>query len=1520
MKILVYIFIVLFFIFLSRLALAQSTARTATSETVCASMPQTAEICMNDCLDWDAYENGTVYCLGGYGEVCRNNALTKEVCNQTFYGYVKNYYNGSEYIPIDNSIYMVNRTYQGYTFTYGNEIGDSQSYFYDGYPAAALKKDNYALIQTPYAVGWYDTNSNNWGVLQTVQSTNPVFQNNAVIYPDAFYKTNVSYTYVDGKIKELITISEEAKDYIVSNYFPIPSPETKWFIIANKLELINIKITKDGLDVCVNTTVTGRLHFSDNITNDLKFFFPLSYAWDSNETNESYYELKWRIIRHDNDWFVLYGIPLTWFNGNQFPVYIDPTLVLQTPDTENLDDTYMTAQNPTTNYGGLFLAELGGNSSHDSSIMVKWDLSSKPSDRNVTFAELKFNFYQGMGQGASFTMGAHHVYSYPTYAISGNEWRENTLTYNERPIAGEYNTTAESSLWMGQGMSTGWYTWNVTNMVLKTLGDGNNNVSIWVKKDSGTSYDWTYTRTYTKESTNDDKPQLVLTLDGPPINDQNITGCAILNEGNTTYTLTQNITNSSISKCMLIKASNVTLDCQGRMIEGNTAADYGIYADGYNNVEIKNCTLTKWDIDNIHIGTANDLKMTDIDAYNSPYYGIRITDCDNANITRVNTFLNNYGLYVSGGSNGTFTTINAYNNTQYGVYLVAGSSNGHDHTFTDVQVLNNGDSGVLIWESYDITFNNLTIDQSGAYGLEMANDVHSIFINNATISNSASDGIYYSDFNNGYGLVLNNVTITDYLGLPVNYRAQCAGSSFTNVIDDYGLSILFYSSSIDIQNWNNNASSIILCNADSSTINNLTLNNKSDLRILYTDYAIISNVNLSNSLGYGMYMGYSNFNNVSDSSLYANKIDGIYMYESNSNLFTNIRMRQNQQYGLYLRGSSNRFENVNITDNSDIGLYIYCQDTCTSSANNTFDNLLISNNNDYGIYTFGDKTNFTNAVISSNYYYGAYIRGDNNILRNVTISDNGGGIAFYYAQNNSIYECTIEGNADYDDYEFYIGYGGTNNYIYNNLINYTYGAAGQLLYGTELNYWNTSRQSGTRIYWVGSEISGNYWLNSSGGYSGACNDSDYDGFCDNPYDLLSGSSCTLGIDCGNNTDYLPLSDGFGSVIFSNAWNSSPSYKNQNTTFNITAIGLGMNIVNLTFWWNETGSWEAKDNVTSINQQGYNFSISLNISARVRGETFDWKVHSCNDIGICDNSSSYTVILGNTAPTLKTDLQLVNASTGHWFNVSAEFSDADGGIDIASSAMEASSGSCAQAANSTSGTDFSITYNCSGTALQQTIVRINATDGGGVTVNSSQIINTYSNQLPTISEVALASADDQNRVNGTLTGNWTANDVDSDNIILNQTKWYKDGVEQSILENMTQIGSGNLSLDETWIFSVRVFDGYEWNNFSNSSSLTIESTPPTIRTDLQFANATTGHWFNVSAEFSDADNATDIISLTVETTSGACLQLVNSTSGNDLSVTYNCSGTALQQTTIRINATDTKNFTASSSQIPKFPLF
>jgi len=103
------------------------------------------------------------------------------------------------------------------------------------------------------------------------------------------------------------------------------------------------------------------------------------------------------------------------------------------------------------------------------------------------------------------------------------------------------------------------------------------------------------------------------------------------------------------------------------------------------------------------------------------------------------------------------------------------------------------------------------------------------------------------------------------------------------------------------------------------------------------------------------------------------------------------------------------------------------------------------------------------------------------------------------------------------------------NKIYNNFFNNTNNFQFGVISPPLENYWNTTNQSGINI-WNSSLgfIGGNYWTNSTGNdYSNTCDDIDENGYCDSAYNLTSNTSCTPGVDCGNNVDYLPIAEEIG---------------------------------------------------------------------------------------------------------------------------------------------------------------------------------------------------------------------------------------------------------------------------------------------------------------------------------------------------------------------------------------------------------
>jgi subtilisin family serine protease len=126
--------------------------------------------------------------------------------------------------------------------------------------------------------------------------------------------------------------------------------------------------------------------------------------------------------------------------------------------------------------------------------------------------------------------------------------------------------------------------------------------------------------------------------------------------------------------------------------------------------------------------------------------------------------------------------------------------------------------------------------------------------------------------------------------------------------------------------------------------------------------------------------------------------------------------------------------------------------------------------------------------------------------------------------------------------------------------------------------------------------------------------------------------------------------------------------------------------------------------------------------------------------------------------------------------------------------------------------------------------------------------------PQAVNITLTSTDFLNRTNGTLTASWDFYDPDGGNQADNETKWYNNSIEIISLANLTSISSGNTTKEETWLFSVRVYDGINWSNWYNSSPITIQNTPPEMDT-ISDINVNQTDLVNITVNAADLDNDT-----------------------------------------------------------------
>ncbi len=393
-------------------------------------------------------------------------------------------------------------------------------------------------------------------------------------------------------------------------------------------------------------------------------------------------------------------------------------------------------------------------------------------------------------------------------------------------------------------------------------------------------------------------------------------------------------------------------------------------------------------------------------------------------------------------------TIDGDDVADYGIYIYRDSEQTTNITIKNCIVSDWDTANIYIYQAHGNNITNVTSNSStrGIY-LHLSD---SNTISDCTVdSNSYGFYIFYSGFNTISDSIAQENSVDFYIFTTSD--SDC-NNNIENLTGSNNLPIKYFNSSVTLQN--EMLSELILCNADYSNIENVTINASQSkknnmLYLLRTDHTNLTDVISSNNY-YGIYLRYSDSNTLSNCTTNSN-IYGIYIPYSDSNTFSNCIINSNS-YGFYLIHS-------NLNTISD----------CTANSNS---------GHGMRIYGNSDYNTIANSTISGNINAGLYLDEDGS----------------YDPENNTIY-----------------------NNLFNNSVNVKIddGIAGE-------NYFNTTKQLGTRIYSNGNYIGGNYYTNSTGnGYSDTCADSDHDGFCDNPLNLSYGTSVAW--------DYLPLSDEYSVV-------------------------------------------------------------------------------------------------------------------------------------------------------------------------------------------------------------------------------------------------------------------------------------------------------------------------------------------------------------------------------------------------------
>ena len=173
--------------------------------------------------------------------------------------------------------------------------------------------------------------------------------------------------------------------------------------------------------------------------------------------------------------------------------------------------------------------------------------------------------------------------------------------------------------------------------------------------------------------------------------------CAVLIDSGT-YHLTADIMDSSSYKCVDIRANDITLDCQGYMIDGDdtSSAGYGIYvyrsSAQITNITIENCIVRDWYYYNIYFYYADNNYINDtITEYGK--YGVRFKYSDNNQIVNLTARYNGNGLDLYGCVGNRIINSTLVENT-YGDFGMVATSTSHCNNYLENVT---GSNNLPIW-------------------------------------------------------------------------------------------------------------------------------------------------------------------------------------------------------------------------------------------------------------------------------------------------------------------------------------------------------------------------------------------------------------------------------------------------------------------------------------------------------------------------------------------------------------------------------------------------------------------------------------------------------------------------------------------------------------------------------------------------------------------------------------------------------------------------------------------------------
>ena len=273
-----------------------------------------------------------------------------------------------------------------------------------------------------------------------------------VLYKDVLKGIDVEYVLSNNNVKENI---------IINSYEGISSFRSS--IAAEGLELVQ----KDNV-----------IYYLDRKTKEPVFEMPELFMYDS--SGEVSYKVDCELSTTEKGYYLTVSADEEWLKDpdRAYPVVIDPTVYATVYARTINQDSYVSRNNPTTNYGNASSLRVQDDSNNQCFGLIKMAMPKLSANATISSAFLYVSFYSTYTYSTSMDVSLYMI---------NNDWSENGVTWNTASSASFMDSTACETGTLAcstQGYYKSRYI-NATNVV-KQLYANRTNRGIAIKYSGGT--------------------------------------------------------------------------------------------------------------------------------------------------------------------------------------------------------------------------------------------------------------------------------------------------------------------------------------------------------------------------------------------------------------------------------------------------------------------------------------------------------------------------------------------------------------------------------------------------------------------------------------------------------------------------------------------------------------------------------------------------------------------------------------------------------------------------------------------------------------------------------------------------------------------------------------------------------------------------------------------------------------------------------------------------------------------------